>query len=129
MIRPRLFRMLAAIALAFGALTIASGGLALFGPDPARAAMGRVVGFVLWFNFCAGFAYLAAGAGLWARRAWAPWCGAALTLATALVAAAFAWHALGAGGYEMRALGALAVRLAFWAVWTALVWRSAAAPG
>src|SRR3972149_6112930 len=57
-------------ALVFGAATIRSGGSVLFG-DGAPAA-GNVVGFVLWFNFLAGFAYVvAAGGAFEARTAWA----------------------------------------------------------
>ena len=41
-------------AIAFGLLTLISGGSALFG----LVDMGAVVPFVLWFNFLAGFAYV-----------------------------------------------------------------------
>jgi hypothetical protein len=56
----------AGVAAAFGALTIASGGRALFG----GGTEGNVVPFVLWFNFLAGFAYVAAAAGLWRAARW-----------------------------------------------------------
>lgn len=42
------------VAIAFGALTIASGGRSLLG----LADMGAVVPFVLWFNTLAGPAYI-----------------------------------------------------------------------
>ena len=45
----------AAVAVVFGALTILSGGTVLFGGDAAREAAGKVVPFVLWFNFLSGF--------------------------------------------------------------------------
>ena len=46
-------------AIAFGLLTLISGGSALFG----LVDMGAVVAFVLWFNFLAGFAYVGSAAG------------------------------------------------------------------
>lgn len=59
----------ALVALAFGALTVLSGGRALFGSAAAQAAVGDAVPFVLWFDFVAGFAYIAAGVALILRRA------------------------------------------------------------
>lgn len=56
-----LLRPTAVLATLFGALTVLSGGRALFGGSD----MGDVVAFVLWFNFLAGFAYVIAGIGLW----------------------------------------------------------------
>ena len=68
-------KLAAIVAVLFGIATVASGGV-LFG-DGAEAA-GNYVPFVVWFNFLAGFAYVAAGLGLWLRRAWAPWLALAL---------------------------------------------------
>ena len=59
------------MAIVFGAVTIFSGGLALFGGIQAQAELGNAVAFVLWFNFLAGFAYVLTGAGLWQGRRWA----------------------------------------------------------
>jgi len=56
--KPDRLKVLAVIAMAFGALTVFSGGRALFGDAQARAAVGNAVPFVLWFNFLAGFAYV-----------------------------------------------------------------------
>ncbi len=116
-------KVLAAIALVFGALTLVTGGRALFGDAAARAAVGNVVGFVLWFNFLAGFAYLAAAIGLWLGRRWAVALAALLAIATALVAAGFGMHVLNGGAYEMRTVGALALRFGFWAVVSLVAWR------
>lgn len=120
----RTLRLLAFLAIAFGLLTVLSGGRALFGSAEARAAMGAAVGFVLWFNFSAGFAYVLAGLGLWRRRSWAAWLALALAAGTALVAAAFALHVARGGAYEMRTVGALALRLAFWTITGGLAWRA-----
>ena len=114
---------LAAVALLFGALTVFSGGQALFGDAAARAAVGQAVGFVLWFNFLAGFAYLLAGLGLWRGQAWARTLAWALAIGTALVATAFGLHVWNGGGFEARTVGALALRLGFWAAVIALTGR------
>ncbi len=112
----RILKVLAVAAIAFGALTVFSGGRALFGDATARASVGNAVGFVLWFNFVAGFAYVLSGAGLWRGRRWAARAAGLLALATALVAAAFGLHVLGGGAYEVRTVGALLLRLGFWLV-------------
>ena len=112
----RILKVLAVVAIVFGALTVVSGGRALFGDAQARASVGNAVGFVLWFNFCAGFAYVLTGVGLWQGRRWAALAASLLALATALVAAAFGLHVMGGGAYEMRTVGALALRLVFWVV-------------
>lgn len=123
--RPgRALGVLALLAVAFGVLTVFSGGRALFGGPEARAAVGAAVGFVLWFNFGAGFAYVLAGLGLWGRRRWAATLALAIAAGTALVAAAFAWHVAGGGAYETRTVGALALRLAFWTLTGAVAWRA-----
>ncbi|MDO8447896.1 MAG: hypothetical protein Q7T10_03720 [Rhodoferax sp.] len=114
MTTQRILKVLAIIAIVFGALTVFSGGHALFGDAQARASVGNAVGFVLWFNFCAGFAYVLTGVGLWQDRRWAAGAASLLALATALVTAAFGWHVMGGGAYEMRTVGALVLRLVFW---------------
>ena len=105
---------LAVVAIAFGGLTIFSGGRALFGGTEAQAAVGNAVGFVLWFNFLAGFAYVATGIGLLQSRQWATTAATVLALTTALATAAFGLHVMQGGRYEMRTVGALALRLGFW---------------
>jgi hypothetical protein len=117
-------RVLAGIAVVFGLMTIVSGGRALFGGPEARAAVGAAVGFVLGFNFLAGFAYVAAGIGLWRLQRWAAWLALAIAAGTAIVAAAFAWHVAGGGAYEMRTVGALALRLSFWVIVAVVGWRA-----
>ncbi|QCB47215.1 hypothetical protein [Hydrogenophaga sp. PAMC20947] len=109
-------RALAVVALLFGALTVFSGGRALFGGAAARAAVGNAVDFVLWFNFLAGFLYMLAGWGLLRRQAWARHLSTLLALSTAAVATAFAVHAVGGGAFEARTVGALMLRLGFWVV-------------
>lgn len=107
-------RIAAAVAVVFGLMTLATGGKALFGSAETRALFGAVVGFVLWFNFFAGFAYVAAGVGLWFARPWAAWLAVAIAAATFVVFAAFGVHVALGGAYEMRTVGALALRGLIW---------------
>jgi len=121
--RPPLVTAAAIVSLAFGALTVFSGGRVLFGPDAARAAAGNYVPFVLWFNFLAGFAYLAAGTGLWRGRRWAAWLALAIAAATALVFAAFGVHIALGGAFEPRTVAAMTLRTALWVAIAALALR------
>jgi hypothetical protein len=113
----------AVLAGVFGIATVVSGGRVLFGPDPARAAAGRVVPFVLWFNFLAGFAYLAAAAGLARGRRWAPRLSLAIAAATGLVFLAFGLHVLRGGAFEPRTVAAMSLRTVFWSAVAAAAWR------
>lgn len=113
----------AIVALLFGALTIFSGGRALFGGHEARAAVGNAVPFVLWFNFLAGFAYVVAGIGLILRQPWAVWLSIAILAGTALVLVAFGVHVLQGGTYEMRTVGAMILRTVVWALISAVALR------
>lgn len=116
-----LVKSLAVVAVLFGLLTVFSGGRTLFGGEAARLAAGVIVPFVLWFNFGAGFAYVACGWGLWGRRRWSVPLAVVIAVATGLVFAAFAVHALSGGAYEARTVGAMALRTLLWAgiAWTA----------
>jgi len=110
----------AVVAVVFGALTVASGGIALFG----GADMGAVVPFVLWFNFIAGFAYIAAGLALWfrARRAW--WLCAAILVATLIVILGFVAYVAQGGAFEVRTVGALLLRSGVWAAIATIAFRA-----
>ena len=113
----------AAVAVLFGLLTIAAGGRALFGGEEARAAVGDAVGFVLWFNFLAGFAYVAAGIGLFLRKYWAVLLSIAIFSATILVTISFGAHVAFGGAYEMRTVGAMSLRTLVWGVIAAIAAR------
>lgn len=112
----RSMKVLAAVAVVFGALTVFSGWQGLFGDEVTRAALGHTVGFVLWFNFLAGFAYVIAGIGLWLQRRWALWLAVAIAASTAIAFAAFGVHVLGGGAYELRTAVAMTLRLLVWIV-------------
>ncbi|HYX66007.1 MAG TPA: hypothetical protein VE935_17450 [Burkholderiales bacterium] len=113
-------RVAAVVAVVFGAVTVFAGGNVLFGSG-AKAA-GNYVPFVVWFNFFAGFAYVAAGVGLWNARPWATAFALGLAVLTALVFAAFGVYAGSGGAYEPRTVAAMAVRTALWTFIAALAW-------
>jgi hypothetical protein len=111
----RLRRALAILAIVFGAMTIASGGAILFGPDAVQARAGNVIPYVLWFNFGAGFAYVAAGFGILTNRAWAFALSLAIAVSTLAAAGVFAIAVLLGAAFEVRTIGALALRFSIWA--------------
>lgn len=117
-----LLRTAAVIALLFGLLTIASGGNTLFGSEAARQSAGAYVDFVLWFNFVAGFFYVAAGIGLWLRQRWAVVLAVALAVTTLITFAAFGVHVLKGGAYEARTVAAMSLRSVVWLVISWLAW-------
>lgn len=118
-----LLRGAAIAAAAFGLLTIASGGATLFGGEAARRSAGAYVPFVLWFNFLAGFVYVAAGATLWRRARWAPALALTIGVATVAVFAAFGVHVARGGAYEMRTVGAMTLRSVVWLALAWIAWR------
>ena len=108
--RPRWAFVAAAVAVAFGLLTLISGGSALFG----GADVGNAVPFVLWFNFLSGFVYVAAGIGLFRWTRWGAQLSALLALAILVVFAAFGLHIAMGGAFEMRTVAAMTLRSALW---------------
>lgn len=128
---PRVWavRGLAIVALAFGIATVLSGGSVLFG-DGAAAA-GNFFPFVVWFNFLAGFFYVAAAVGIWRRARWAAWLAAALALLTALVFSVLGAYIAMGSLYEPRTIAAMTGRTLLWAILAALAWplRRAAVVG
>lgn len=98
--------------------------MTLSGDKAAVVLAGQYVPFVLWFNFVAGFAYVAAGVGLWMKRRWGAWLALIIAAATALVFAAFGMHVASGGAFEQRTLIAMALRLGVWSAIAAIAWRS-----
>lgn len=111
------------VAIGFGLLTIKEGGTVLFGGESARAAAGNYVPFVLWFNFLAGFAYVIAGAGLWALKRSAVRLALAIAIGTLAVFAAFGVYVLMGGAYEIRTVVAMTLRTTVWAIIAAIAYR------
>jgi len=110
----RAVKWMAIAAIVFGALTVLTGGRALFGSLEPRADFGNTVPFVLWFNFLAGFVYIVAGTGLLLCRRWAVYTSLFVAFSTILVFVAFGVHVIGGGAFERRTIGALTIRSLFW---------------
>lgn len=104
----------AALAIVFGLLTIKSSGQVLFGGSLYQKAAGNYVSFVVWFNFLAGFIYLAAGVGLWMRLRWAVWLSLLIAIATIIVFSILGIHILNGGAYETRTVAAISLRSIAW---------------
>jgi len=121
---PIWLRVVAVFATIFGIMTLFSGGSVLFGPQMAREAAGAYVPFVVWFNFLAGFAYVAAGIGIWIAATWARGLAGLIAGATVLVALAFAVYVASGGDFEMRTVGALIFRAGVWAAIVAAIGRA-----
>jgi hypothetical protein len=106
-------RAAAVIAVLFGVATVASGGNVLFGSGAAAA--GAYLPFVVWFNFLAGFFYIAAGVALWRGWPWAFGLALALAVLTAAVFAGLGWHIAAGGAFEARTVAAMTLRTLVWA--------------
>lgn len=114
---PKWIKPVSIFAVIFGLLTIKAGGSVLFS-EAARQAAGNYVPFVVWFNFAAGFAYVAAGIGIWKSAPWAGKAAAAIAIATLAVFIAFGVTILMGGAFEMRTVIAMTLRTGFWAAVT-----------
>ncbi len=112
--RPTWVWVASVIAVAFGVMTIKSGGSVLFIDGEARRAAGNVVNFVLWFNFTAGFFYIATGIGIWMGKAWAPIFAIGIAVLTLTVFGLLGLHIFNAGEYEQRTVMAMTLRSAIW---------------
>ena len=114
-------------AILFGIATVVSGGNAILGLHGIPESREKIVPFVLYFNFLAGFAYIITGIGLILRSRWAPAFAVAVAVATVIVFAGFGVWIFRGGAYEMRTLIAMSVRTAFWCIVSiaALVARNA----
>ncbi|MBW8301189.1 MAG: hypothetical protein K0M60_16455 [Hydrogenophaga sp.] len=116
-------RLLGVLAVAFGLLTLWSGGMVLFGPDAARVAAGQFVPLVLWFNFLSGPVYIAAGIGIFLGHHVGKKLAIILALALGGLFALFLAIIAAGQEWEMRTLGALIVRFGFWSL---AAWASTA---
>ncbi len=121
--RPAWVWITAIVAVIFGMMTIKSGGSVLFIDGEARLAAGNYVDFVLWFNFLAGFFYVATGIGIWLDKAWAPKAAITIAALTLLVFAAFGVHILNGGEYEQRTVIAMSMRTLVWTAIAFTCWR------
>jgi hypothetical protein len=122
--RPRWALFAALTAAAFGLLTIAVGGRTLVNLSASSAAAGKIVPFVLWFNFAAGFAYVVAAVGLFSWKVWSAALSAAIAIATLIVFIAFGVHVFLGGAFETRTVGAMTLRSTLWIVIAAAAFRA-----
>lgn len=113
-IRPRWALAVAVFAGVFGLLSLKSGGEVLFVDGAGRAAAGNYLPFVVWFNFLAGFAYIAGAAGLALWRSWIRPLAFVIAVLTMAVFIAFGVHILMDGAYEARTVGAMILRSLLW---------------
>ncbi len=112
--RPMMITVLALIAVAFGGLTIFSGGRNLF-DEAVIATAGNTIGFVLWFNFLAGFAYILAGYFLWKWKLCGVRLSAVIAGATLLVFLAMGIYVIQFDGlYNGKTVGAMVLRSSVW---------------
>lgn len=111
----------ALLAMIFGVMTIVSGGSVLFGGEAVQAQAGDIVPLVVWFNFVAGFAYVAAGIGIWKQIPWAHPLSVTIAVATLAVAGIFAGIILTGTAFEMRTVAALILRFSVWVGISALI--------
>src|SRR3989304_5872377 len=108
--RPRWVIPVSLFAILFGLLPLKEGGSVLFFEGAAREAAGSYVPFVLWFNFSAGFAYIAAGIGLWGMKRWSAYLSILIAAATLIVFTAFGILVLQGGAFEWRTVIAMSLR-------------------
>ena len=120
--RPIWIWIAAFVAIAFGVMTIKSGGSVLFNLGEARQAAGNYVSFVLWFNFLAGFAYIVTGLGLWMQKGWSAGLAVFLAMTTIAIFAAFGLHIVNEGAYEMRTVIAMTIRSSVWIAIASVAW-------
>ena len=118
----------AVLAMLFGALTLFSAGNILFGADRVRELAGAYIPFVVWFNFAAGFLYILTAVGIWLGRKWTFNLAIFIAAATIVTALAFGIQVSQGAAFEMRTVGALAIRTGFWSVIAWVLFRKIVRP-
>lgn len=102
------------ISVGFGVLTIKSGGAVIFIDGVERQAAGNYVGFIVWFNFLAGFLYILAGLGFLFNKNWTLKLTIAIAVTTIIFFIALGVYILMGGNYEMRTIIAMSLRSITW---------------
>ncbi|HLP66002.1 MAG TPA: hypothetical protein VK181_00630 [Rhizobium sp.] len=101
-------------AVLFGVATLISGGNNILFLQSDAEPTERIVPFVLYFNFAAGFAYVAAGAAFILHRRWASTLAIAIATATLLVFTGLGVWILMGYPYELKTVIAMTIRTVFW---------------
>ena len=122
--RGQMLTIAALVAVGFGLLSIFSAGMVLFGPQSAQESAGAYAGFVVWFNFASGFAYVLAGHALWTMQRWGAWLAFLITVSLAFISFGFGLHVASGAAYEMRTVAALSFRFAIWLAITSVACAS-----
>ncbi len=112
--KPAWVNLIALIALIFGAMTLFSGGSVLFADGQARADAGNFVPFILWFNFIAGFFYIAASVGIFTWQKWGLTLSRLIFIATIIASFGLAGYIATGGSFEMRTVMAMILRSVVW---------------
>lgn len=105
---------LAMIALIFGLATIYSGGEVLFVDGAGRTRAGDYIGFIVWFNFIAGFAYLLVAYGLYKSKQWSVLLSKIIVIATLIAFGALGVYIFNGGSFEIRTIVAMILRSSVW---------------
>lgn len=107
---------------AFGALTVFLSGSVIFDLFGIRAKEGNYVPFIVWTNFFASLAYLAAAYGFITQQKWT--FKLLLTVVVVLLAAfiGLQMHISGGGIYEEKTVKAMMFRMTVTAVMTAIAY-------
>ncbi len=118
-------KVIAVVAVLFGALTIKSGGDVLFWSEEARIAAGNYVPAILWFNFIMGFAYIITGIGFALQKRWAVWSAVMIAASTITAFSALGLSIVFADiAYETRTIGAMTLRSVVWSVLSLMAYKS-----
>ncbi len=123
-LKPSWINFVALIAFVFGGMTLFSGGSVLFIDGQARVNAGNYVPFILWFNFIAGFFYIAASIGIFTWQRWGLTLSRFIFIATVIAFIALAGHIITGGNFETRTVVAMVLRSSVWLVITLVVGRA-----
>ena len=123
--RPLWISIFSVVAILFGMATIKEGGTVLF-TEAGQKSAGNYVPFVLWFNFIAGFAYIAAGIALYKLKTCSRRLVLVIAISTSIVFILFGLHILNGGAYEIRTVAAMTIRSSLWILIAATVLRTKA---
>ncbi len=129
--KPSWVNFIVIIAFVFGGLTLFSGGSVLFLDGQARADAGDYVPFILWFNFIAGFFYIAASMGIFTWKKWGVTLSWLIFITTIIAFIGLAGHIITGGNFEIRTVVAMVLRTSVWLVIALVVgkaWKNYTAP-
>lgn len=114
--KPKSMIIMAVIALIFGLVTLYSGGEVIFLDGAGRARAGDYIGFIVWFNFIAGFAYILAAYGFYKSEQWSVILSKIIVIATLIAFGALGVHIFNGGAFEIRTVAAMILRSLVWIV-------------